>query len=147
VWTCTTPCGVLPLRVGRGAPASRADDHALPGTIVSPFHHKDVSSSKTRMGPVQEEYHTLVPGTLVSSPRGARCCRLSPSCCPWETSPQRGSAWPCAPFPRDPLSRLILMAYMSRVARTMMQQLDEIHRAVQWLGPPIPLPPARDLPL
>src|SRR5262245_13612520 len=134
-----SPCGDLPLRVGRGAPASRADDYALPGTIVSPFHHKDVSSSKTRMGPVQEEYHTLVPGTSVSSPRGDRCCRLSLSCCPWETSPQRGSAWPCAPFPRDPLSRLILMAYTSRVARTMMQQLDEIHRAVQRLGPPTPL--------
>ena len=65
---CPSPCGDVPLRVGRGVPASRADDHALPGTIVSPFHHKDVSSCKARMGPVLEGYHTLALGTSASSP-------------------------------------------------------------------------------
>ena len=80
---CPSPCEDLSLRIGRSAPASRADDHALPGTIVSPFHHKDVSSGKARMGPVPEEYHTLAPGTSVSSPRGDRRSRLSLSCCPW----------------------------------------------------------------
>ena len=34
---------------------SRADDHALPGTIVSPFHHKDVSSGKARMSPYRKD--------------------------------------------------------------------------------------------
>jgi len=34
---------------------SRADDHALPGTIVSPFHHKDVSSGKARISPYRKD--------------------------------------------------------------------------------------------